>query len=50
MIVLERGRLLRGEGDAPGQQRLVVFEASRLGQPGEQRAQVAVSHSIPGIA
>ena len=37
MIVLEVGRLLSGECDAPGQQRLVVLDARGLGQLGEQR-------------
>ena len=37
MIVLEVGRLLSGECDAPGQQRLEVLDARGVGQLGEQR-------------
>ena len=49
MIVLEKGRLVRGEVDAPGQQRLVVFEARCFGQRGEQRARVLVGFDAVGL-
>ena len=45
----ERGRLLRGEVDAPGQQRLVVLDARCLWQRGEQRTQVPVGFDTIGL-
>ena len=49
MIVLEGGRLVAGERDAPGQERLVVLEARGAGQRGKESAQVPVGLDAVGL-